>query len=93
MENNTAQLALAQLAILIFSAMVLFSQSGLMLWIAVLLGLALSFSLGAVLAITNNMHAENPSEFRHRHAAVLGTHIGGAICYMIMISIVFQKLS
>lgn len=77
MEIETTQLRLAQLAILIFAVMVSISQSALVPWVMVLLGLAMSFSLGTVLAIVNRLHAHNPDDGKHQYSAVLGTHIGG----------------
>jgi len=93
MNIDKNQLALAQLAILVFAAMALLSHSSLMPWIIAILGLALSFSLGTVLAIINKTHARESENSEHQYSAVLGTHLGGAICYAITISFTFHNLS
>ncbi len=62
-------------------------------WTVVVLGLALSFSLGTVLAIVNRIYANQSNDTEHQYSAVLGTHLGGAICYAVTISFIFHNLA
>lgn len=93
MNFETTQLSLAQLAILIFAFMSLLSQSVLVPWAMLLLGLALAFSLGTAMAIINKIQNHNPEDGKHQYSAILGTHMGGAICYAITISFFLHKFS
>ena len=92
MKEQTIQVALAQLAMLIFTSMALVSQPKPTIRIAILLLLSLSFSLGTALALIIKLYNKKMEEFEQHHAAKLGTHVGGVICYMIMLSLALDKL-
>jgi hypothetical protein len=92
MNEQTIQIALAQLALLIFTSMALVSQSKPALWLAIILMLSLSFSLGTALAMINKFYNKKMEELKQQHAATLGTHIGGAICYMVLLNLTLNKI-
>ena len=92
MNEHTIQIALAQLALLIFTSMALVSQSKPALWLAIVLMLSLSFSLGTALAMINKFYNKKMEELKQQHAATLGTHIGGAICYMVLLNLTLNKI-
>ena len=92
MNEQTIQIALAQLALLIFTSMALASQSKPALWLAIILMLSLSFSLGTALALITKFYNKKVEELKQQHAATLGTHIGGAICYVVMLSLTLNKI-
>ena len=92
MNEQTIQIALAQLALLIFTSMALVSQSKPALWLAIILMLSLSFSLGTALAMINKLYNKKMEELKQQHAATLGTHIGGAICYMVLLNLTLNKI-
>jgi len=55
MNNQTLQLILTQLAILLFAAMVMISQSQFVFTVALLLGFMLSYSVGSSLALADKI--------------------------------------
>jgi len=93
MNIDKNQLALAQLALLIFAAMAIMSRSSLMPWVITILALALSFSLGTALAMLNKAQVNESNSSEQNNSAVLGTHLGGVICYAITISFIFHYLT
>ena len=92
MNEQTIQIALAQLALLIFTSMALASQSKPALWVAIILMLSLSFSLGTALDLITKYYNKKVEELKQHYAATLGTHIGGAICYLVMLSLTLNKI-
>jgi hypothetical protein len=71
----------------------IFFQSVIIPWTIGVLGLALAFSIAAILAIVNRIHESGSTEAKHEYSAILATHIGGMICYTIAISFIFPRLS
>lgn len=93
MNTQTIQIALAQLALLIFTSMALVSQSKPAIWVAIILMLSLSFSLGSALALITKFYTKKVEELKQQHAAsTIGTHIGGAICYSVLLSLALNKI-
>ena len=93
MNVQTIQLALAQLTLLIFTVMVLISQTKPARWLAIIVTVSLSFSMGTAMALINKFYNKQVEELKQQHAATIGTHIGGAICYTIMLSVVLHRIS
>ena len=94
MNTQTLQLILAQLAVLIFAGMVMVSQSQpyFVFSVALMLGFMLSFSVGSSLALADKIRRCEELEIRQQHTASLGTHIGGAICYIVMLNFMLDKI-
>lgn len=94
MNNQTIQLVLAQLAILIFAGMITVSQPQpyFVFSAALFLGFMLSFSVGSSLALADKIRQSDEAEFKQQHTASLGTHIGGAICYIVMLNYMLDKI-
>lgn len=92
MNTNTIQLVLAQLAILAFAGMVMISHSQFVFSVALLLGFMLSYSIGSSLALADKIRQTQEMEILQQHKASLGTHIGGAICYIVMLNFMLDKI-
>ena len=92
MNAQAFQVALAQLAMLIFSTMVVVSQPKLAYVIAIILGLTLSYSVGTAAALADKLHKSAPEENKQEHTAILGTHLGGAICYIVLLEELMDKI-
>ena len=85
MNTQALQLALAQLAMLVFSTMVVISQPKFVYIIAFILGLSLSYSVGTAVALVDKFQKSTLAENKQQYAATLGTHLGGALCYIVML--------
>lgn len=94
MNNYTVQLMLTQLAILLFAAMVIVAplQPQFVFSVALLLGFSLSFSIGSSMALADKIRRAEEVEIKQQHTASLGTHIGGAICYVVMLNFILDKI-
>jgi hypothetical protein len=92
MDSETLQLGLAQLAAIIFSSGTLIARPQLALAIVLFVGLILAFSIASSLAIGMYYRSRDGEPLSAIHAAKLGTHIGGIICYAIMIYQSFAHL-
>jgi len=94
MNTQTIQLILAQLAILIFASMVMVSplQPNFVFSVALVLGFLLSFSVGSSLALADKIRKSEEVEIRKQHSATLGTHMGGAICYVVLLNFMLDKI-
>ena len=90
MNTQTIQIALTQLALLVFSTMVLVSQTKPSVLLAIILTLGLSFSIAAALAVLMQYYNKKIEDLKPQHAT-LGPHIGGVICYMVILIFVMDK--
>lgn len=93
MNSHTVQLILFQIAILAFSAMVMISHAQFVFSVAMLLGFMLSYSVGSSLALADKIKQTEEVETRQQHTASLGTHMGGAICYIVMLNFMLDKIA
>ena len=94
MNTQTFQLILAQLAILIFATMVVVSPvpPRFVFSVALMLGFMLSFSVGSSLALADKIRQAEADEIRKQHTASLGTYLGGAICYLVLLNFMLDKI-
>ena len=79
---------------LLFAAMVMISplQPQFVFSVTLLLGFSLSFSVGSSLALAGKIRLTEEEETRQHYTASLGTHIGGAICYVVMLNFMLDKI-
>ena len=92
MNSHTAQLVLFQLAILGFCCMVMISHAQFVFSVALLLGFMLSYSVGSSLALADKIRQTQEMEIVQQHKASLGTHMGGALCYIVMLNFMLDKI-
>lgn len=92
MNTQAYQLALGQLAMLVFSTIVLISQPKLVFFTALILGLSLSYSVGTAVALVDMLQKSTLDENKQQHTATLGTHLGGALCYIVMLAHLLDSL-
>ena len=92
MNTQTFQLILFQICILLFASMVLVSQPHFVLSVALLLGFMLSYSVGSSLALADDIRQAQETENRQQHMAFLATHIGGALCYLVMLNFMLDRI-
>ena len=94
MNEQTTQLALGQLAILIFSSMVLVSGIAMAFFIAILLSVSLAFSCGSVLALGQRVKARQGDEqIVPAFNAMLATHLGGSLCYVVLLWFALRQIA
>ena len=93
MSEKAIQLVLAQLTVIIFASGVLISQPRLAGIVAALLLASLAYSFGTTLATlfrhVSNDHAESASLC----IPSLATHLGGIICYMVMLDVALRQIT
>jgi hypothetical protein len=92
MELHPLQLSLAQLAAIIFSTATLIAQPQLAIAVAMFAGTVLAFSMASSLAIGHYYSREQEESISSSHAAQLGIHFGGMVCYVVMICEAFKHI-
>jgi hypothetical protein len=83
MNMESLQLGLAQFATLVFSTATLISQPQLAAVVLLIVGLTFSFSLGCCAAIGFLCLKHGLNISVTNYGALLGTHLGGLICYIV----------
>jgi len=92
MQSHCAQLGLIQLAAIMGCASILIFQPELAVLVAVVVGVSLAISMASAMAVGHYYSANNIEKLSDRHASLLGTHFGGMLCYLIVISETFKYL-
>jgi len=92
MQKHYAQLGLIQLAAIATCAFILIFRPGLALLVVVAVGVSLAISMASAIAVGHYYSSNNIEKLSDQHAALLGTHFGGMLCYLIMISEAFNYI-
>jgi hypothetical protein len=92
MEFNSFQLNATQLVALVLSAALLMVRPEMAILVALFAGLNLSFSMSAMIAISQRYRGATISELPVKSATILGTHFGGILCYLVLIAEAFNLM-
>ncbi len=90
METNAFQLNVTQLVALLLSAALLVVRPEVAGLVALFAGISLSFSMSAMLVISQRYRGATIAELPAQSAHVLGTHFGGILCYLVLIAEAFN---
>ncbi|MGD8566716.1 MAG: hypothetical protein PVJ39_01330 [Gammaproteobacteria bacterium] len=95
MNEQVFQLTLSQLAILVFAAIAMYAPTSIIVLAIIGVSTTLSYSLASSLALAQKLEQADHAdidEAQPAQTAILGTHIGGILCYGIMLSLLFRNL-
>lgn len=91
MNEQVFQLTLIQMAVLIFSAIAMFAPTSIIVMTVIGVGATLAYSLASALSLAQKLEQADIEETHSSQIAILGTHIGGILCYTIMLSLLIRN--
>lgn len=92
MNEQVFQLTLTQLALLMFAVIAMFAPSSIIILAIIALSTTFTYSLASSLTLSKKLRQADSDETHTKHDAILGTHMGGALCYAIMLNLLINNL-
>jgi hypothetical protein len=91
MNEQVFQLTLIQLAILMFAGIAMFAPTSITVLAIIGVSTTWAYSLASSLALAQKLEQADTDETQPPQIAILGTHIGGVLCYTIMLSLLLRN--
>jgi hypothetical protein len=92
MQIHFTKFGQIQLAAISACAFMLLCQPALAFLVAAVVGVSLAFSMASAMAVGHYYSSKNIEKLSRQHGSLLGTHFGGMLCYLVMISEAFKYI-